>query len=228
MVYCVRSFVPTEKKVGVLAERPDIQRGGGRLDHRAERREFRAAELARGRLEHLAHFREVLLHGHERHQDFDFLLLGQPEQRAELGAGELRPLQEQAHAARAELRVFLAVQRRYGSSLSPPASSRRMVTGRLRNGPGDIAQIAEQLVLRGRRGAREVELLGAEKPHAIRAVLDHQPDVLVRPEIGLHDHALAIAHPRRLLAGAAAARRAGAMPLHALDELRLRLRPPAS
>lgn len=75
---------------------------------------------------------------------------------------------------------------RAGAGLSPPTSSVRTITG----SPPRVEDGTERrglLLLRGQVGPVEVEELGAEQAHALRAVCDGRPRLRHAGGVGRHD-----------------------------------------
>jgi hypothetical protein len=77
------------EEVDVAGDGGDAQRGGGRLDHRAEGRTFGAGDRLERGVEQRTYLADVLLQRHHRNQDADVLLLREPEKRGELRAYKL-------------------------------------------------------------------------------------------------------------------------------------------
>ncbi len=98
---------------------------------------------------------------------------------------------------------------RYGSGLSPPISSRRIVTGRSPSGATSRFKLGEQLVLGRRSLAGEVELLDPQQPDAVGAVVEGQLDVVLDADIGFDADQLAVERAGRLAAGSFAAHERG-------------------
>src|SRR5207247_10674275 len=99
------------EEVHVAGDRCDAERGGGRLDHRAEGRTFRARERLERGIEQYAHLADVLLQRDHRNQDADVLLLREPEECGKLSPHQLRILEQEAHAAPSERGVGLEWER---------------------------------------------------------------------------------------------------------------------
>ena len=110
-VYCVRSFVPMERKSAIRGNPVGHQRGRGRLDHHTQLDRRGAPHAATLFIQHATHGADFRRVGDHR-QKHPRLGLGlNCQRRSELHAQQVRTPQTRAHAAQSQCRIVLVRQR---------------------------------------------------------------------------------------------------------------------